>query len=70
MFKPVLAFLERFGYVVGRTILTLVYIVAVTPVAVFYKLFTDALLIRRAPASTYQDWASVNETLDDAQRQD
>ena len=70
MFKPVLAFLERFGNVVGRLVLSVIYFVAVGPVAVLYRLFTDTLLVRKAPESTYVDWSQVNENLEDAQRQD
>ena len=70
MFQPVLVFLERFGNVVGRLLLTLVYIVAVAPVAVFYRVFADALLIKQPPTSTYIPWESVNDTLEDARRQD
>ncbi len=70
MFMPVLHFLERFGNVVGRTLMTLLYFVVVAPVAVFYRAFTDTLLLRKAPASTYRDWSSVNDTLEDARRQD
>lgn len=70
MFKPVLIFLERFGDVVGRTLMTVIYFVAVMPVAVIYRLCTDALMIKKAPPSTWVDWSQVNETLDDARRQD
>jgi hypothetical protein len=70
MFTPVLQFLERFGNVVGRTLMTVIYFVAVAPVAVFYRVLTDALLTRKPPASTYRPWSSVNETLEDARRQD
>lgn len=70
MFQPVLAFLERFGNVVGRVLLTVVYIVAVAPVAVFYRMFADVLLSKRRPATTYRPWDSINETLEDARRQD
>ena len=69
MFKPVLHFLENFGQVVGRVLMTLIYFVAVAPVAIVYRLFTDTLLLK-PPASTYRDWDAVNETLDDARRQD
>lgn len=68
-FQPVTHFLERFGNVVGRTLMTLIYFVAVAPVAIVYRLFTDTLLLK-PPASTYRDWSAVNETLDDARRQD
>ena len=34
MFKPVFLFLERFGNVVGRTLMTVIYFVAVMPVAI------------------------------------
>jgi hypothetical protein len=70
MFLPVLHFLERFGNVVGRTLMTVIYFVAVAPVAVFYRLLTDVLLIRKPPQSTYRPWNAVNETLEDARRQD
>ncbi|MHC5211194.1 MAG: hypothetical protein ACYTG2_10790 [Planctomycetota bacterium] len=70
MFLPVLNFLERFGNVVGRTLMTVIYFVAVAPVAIFYRLLTDVLLIRQPPKSTLRDWDAVNETLEDARRQD
>ena len=70
MFQPVFHFLERFGNVVGRLMMTLIYVVVVAPVAIVYRFLTDTLLIRKAPASTYRDWASINETLEDARRQD
>ena len=70
MFLPVLHFLERFGQVVGRTLMTLVYFVAVAPVALLFKLFSDPLHLRGDPGSTYQPWAAINETLHDARRQD
>jgi len=70
MFKPVLHFLDRFGNVVGRTMMTVIYFVAVMPVAVIYKLCTDTLLMKKAPTSTYRPWAAINETLEDARRQD
>lgn len=70
MFQPVLHFLERFGNVVGRTMMTLIYCVVVAPVAVVYSLFTDTLLIKRPGNSTWRDWSGINETLPDARRQD
>lgn len=70
MFQPVLAFLDRFGNVVGRLLLTVVYIVAVAPVAIFYRAFADSLMTKRKPSSTYVAWTSINETLEDARRQD
>jgi hypothetical protein len=70
MFKPVLHFLDRFGNVVGRTMMTVIYFVAVMPVALIYRLCTDALLVKKAPTSTYREWSAINETLDDARRQD
>jgi hypothetical protein len=70
MFKPVMHFLERFGNVVGRVLMTVIYFVVVTPVALGYRLFADALLMRRPPASTFRDWTGINETVEDARRQD
>ena len=69
MFKPVLHFLERFGNVVGRTMMTVIYCLVVAPVALVYRLFTDALHIKPS-TTTGHDWSGVNETLPDARRQD
>lgn len=70
MFQPVLAFLEQFGNVVGRFLLTIVYFVAVAPVAIFYRALADSLMAKKQPESTYVPWQSINETLEDARRQD
>jgi len=70
LFRPVLHFLERFGNVVGRTMMTLIYCLVVAPVALVYRVFTDVLLLKRPPASTWRDWTGINETLPDARRQD
>ncbi|MHC4846139.1 MAG: hypothetical protein ACYTCU_08260 [Planctomycetota bacterium] len=48
----------------------MIYFVAVMPVAIFYRMLTDELMIRKAPKSTFRDWSQVNETLDDARKQD
>lgn len=70
MMKPVVLFLERFGNVMGRTLMTLLYFLAVMPVAVVYRAFTDTLMTKRPPPSTYVPWSQVNETIEDARRQD
>lgn len=70
MFQPILAFLERFGNVVGRFLLTIVYIVAVAPVAIIYRSVADSLMTKRTPESTFVPWQSINDTLEDARRQD
>ena len=70
MFEPVFHFLERFGNVVGRFLLTVVYFVAVAPVALVYRAVADVLMTKATPASTYREWDSINETLEDARRQD
>lgn len=70
MFQPVLVFLERFGNVVGRFLLTIVYAVAVAPVGLCFRLFSDSLMYKSAPQSTYVPWNQLNETLEDARRQD
>ena len=70
MFQPVLEFLDKFGNVVGRLLLTIVYYVAVGPIAIFYSLFSDVLMTKQAPRSTYRPWESFNDNLQDAARQD
>jgi len=70
MFQPILAFLDRFGNVVGRFLLSIVYIVAVAPVAIVYSALADSLLTKKTPETTFVPWQSINDTLDDARRQD
>ncbi|MCB9899587.1 MAG: hypothetical protein H6825_16390 [Planctomycetes bacterium] len=70
MFEPVTAFLERFGNVVGRILLTVVYFIAVAPVAIVYRAVADSLMTKRRPSSTYRPWEQINDTLEDARRQD
>ncbi|MDG2150230.1 MAG: hypothetical protein P8N09_11980, partial [Planctomycetota bacterium] len=60
MFEPVSKFLERFGNVVGRFLLTVVYFVAVAPVALIYRTVSDVLMTKSTPSSTYRDWDSIN----------
>ncbi len=70
MFKPVFHFLERFGNVVGRTLMTLIYFVAVMPVAIVFRLVADPLVLRAGAKSTWRPWSQINETLEDARKQD
>lgn len=70
MFEPVFTFLERFGNVVGRFLLTVVYFVAVAPVAIVYRSVADVLLTKSVPTTTFRDWESINDTIEDARRQD
>ena len=50
--------------------MTVIYFVAVMPVAIFYRMLTDELMIRKVPDSTFRDWSQVNETIEDARKQD
>ncbi|MDF1798871.1 MAG: hypothetical protein P1V81_06825 [Planctomycetota bacterium] len=71
--EPLLKFSERFGHMLSRIFLTLLYFLVLGPFAVFYRLFADPLH-RKHPAKraggNWSTWESRNETLRAARRQD
>lgn len=67
--KPILEFFERFGHMLSRALLTVLYFALLGPFAIFYKLIADPLHIRRRP-SNWDTWVEHNSTLAAARRQD
>jgi hypothetical protein len=65
-----LQFSERFGNMLSRVFLTLLYFLVLGPFAIVYRLVADPLRIRRPKASNWWDWEETNETLRAARRQD
>ncbi|MSR47125.1 MAG: hypothetical protein EXS13_08680 [Planctomycetes bacterium] len=63
-------FTERFGHLMSRVILTVLYIVLVGPAGLVLSLFGDPLRIRRWRGSAWHPWTRTNDTLDLARRQD
>ena len=68
--KTFVEFTERFGNMMSRTFLTVLYYVVLGPFAVVYKLFADPLRIRRPKQGNWVDWQANNETLKAARKQD
>ncbi len=63
------ATLERVGHLLSRAILTLIYALLVTPIAVVYLFGADPLRIRRGGPSTWGPWRSRNDTIERARAQ-
>jgi len=68
--KPILEFFERFGHMLSRALLTVLYFVLLGPFAIFYRVFADPLHIRRRPEGNWDAWVEDNSTLSAARRQD
>jgi hypothetical protein len=63
-------FTERFGHMMSRILLTALYILLVTPAAIFISALGDPLKIRRYKGTSWNPWDRQNETPDQARRQD
>jgi len=68
--KALLQFSERFGSMLSRTLLTLLYFGALGPFALVYRVVADPLHLRRRRAGNWVRWQSDNETVAAARRQD
>jgi hypothetical protein len=68
--QALLQFSERFGSMLSRVLLTVLYFLVLGPFAIFYRLFADPLRIRRPPKGNWTTWDATNETLTQARRQD
>lgn len=61
-------FIENFGHMMSRIVLTALYVVLITPVGIFYRFLADPFLAKYRGTS-FTDWKSENSTLDEARRQ-
>jgi len=68
--QALIQFTERFGNMLSRTFLMLLYFLVLGPFAVFYRLVADPLHIQRRPQGNWDRWVASNETLGAARRQD
>ncbi|MFG0319767.1 MAG: hypothetical protein ACF8XB_21025 [Planctomycetota bacterium JB042] len=64
----VMFFVENFGHMMSRIVLTLLYAVLITPVGIFYRFLADPFLSRYRGTS-FTPWKSENSTVDQARRQ-
>ena len=63
-------FSERFGSMLSRILLTVLYFVLLGPFALLYRLFADPLHLRRRRNGNWTGWFSSNDTLRAARKQD
>jgi hypothetical protein len=61
---------ERFGSLLSRILLTLLYYAVLGPFALVYRLVADPLHLRPRPQGNWTPWGSRNDTLAAARRQD
>lgn len=67
--KALLEFSERFGSMLSRVLLTVLYFVLLGPFALLYRLFADPLHSARPTQTNWTAWEAVNEDLAAARRQ-
>ncbi|NOT30224.1 MAG: hypothetical protein HOP15_07235 [Planctomycetes bacterium] len=68
--RALLVFSERFGSMLSRIFLTLLYFLVLGPFALLYQLAADPLRIQRRKQGNWAAWQAHNETLSAARRQD
>ncbi len=68
--KGLIQFTERFGNMLSRGLLTLLYYVVLGPFALFYQRLADPLHLRRRRAGNWTAWERHNDTLRAARKQD
>ena len=68
--RALLVFSERFGSMLSRIFLTLLYFLVLGPFALLYQRIADPLHLRKRPQGNWSTWESDNETVAAARRQD
>ena len=68
--KALLQFSERFGTMLSRLLLTLLYFVLLGPFAILYRLFADPLHLSPRPEGNWSAWTQRTDDLRSARRQD
>lgn len=63
-------FTERFGGVMSRLLLSVLYYAVLGPFALGYQLVADPLHLRRRKQGNWTAWGQRNSTLSEARRQD
>ena len=70
MMRALVAFSERFGSMLSRIFLTLLYFLVLGPFALVYRLAADPLHIRARKKGNWTAWTTHNDSLATARRQD
>lgn len=63
-------FTERFGSMLSRALLMVLYFLVLGPFAILYRLFADPLHLRPRPAGNWTRWERTANTLRSARKQD
>ena len=63
-------FTERFGSMLSRVLLFVLYFGLLGPFAIVYRVVADPLHLRRRRDGNWTAWVPTNETLKAARRQD
>lgn len=70
MKAAIVQFTERFGGVMSRVLLSVLYYALLGPFALVYQLFADPLHIKRRRGGNWTPWPRRNSTLAEARKQD
>lgn len=68
--NPLIQFSERFGSMLSRVLLTVLYYLVLGPFAVLYQLVADPLHLRKRKNGNWTAWDRQDNTLRAARRQD
>jgi len=68
--KAFLQLSERFGNMLSRLLLLVLYFGLLGPFAIFYRLVADPLHLRKRRGGNWTPWVSHNDTLATGRRQD
>lgn len=71
LYQGIIQFSERFGHMLSRLILMLLYFLLVTPAGIVITLFGDPMKIRRSKNSSNggaSNWQKVNVKMSDKKR--
>ncbi len=67
--NALIQFTERFGSMLSRVFLTILYYVLLGPPALVYQLVADPLRLRRPKGGNWGEWEESNSSLAAARRQ-
>ena len=68
--QALIQFTERFGSMLSRILLTVLYYVVLGPFALVYQRVADPLHLKRQPSGNWVPWTGSNDDLKAARRQD
>jgi hypothetical protein len=68
--QGLIQFTERFGSMLSRILLTVLYFAVLGPFALVYQRLADPLHLKRRPKGNWTTWDHPNDTLRAARRQD